>query len=201
MIRYANRDVRGRVPLGACLLTWFAGCLAVPRKRVKGVSFFVASNQSQNIRSRVKMMMKQIIMGAIIGVIISVVVDCLKKKYPIYGKKVSKCVYIAWALYMAFIGLFILDYYTTPPLPVDVRFRQALMDKGYVGMFINKSNKPFACKLVLRNSSLNQKTVMLLEIAPKKTTEIGWMEGWSFASGETFEVHCDGYRTMYYSVP
>ncbi|MGB7158403.1 MAG: hypothetical protein WBD40_10090 [Tepidisphaeraceae bacterium] len=93
------------------------------------------------------------------------------------------------------------DQTRLPDLPLAVSHRTSALGKGYVAHFRNTSNKHMVFKVRLINRTLNQQKEDSLELGPYGTTEIGWLEGWQFASGETIEVSQDGFKSQSWRIP
>ena len=87
------------------------------------------------------------------------------------------------------------------PIPVVVTLRDSLVGEGKVAVFSNQSPNRLTVSLVLENSAKRDRTAANLDLDPNGTAEVGWMEGWTFESGETIEVSHPSYATKRLRVP
>lgn len=87
-------------------------------------------------------------------------------------------------------------------LPVAVAFRSSIGGGSLVAYFTNEStDKYLNLKVTYTNKTLNQRKVEAFKLGPKQVTARGWMEGWSFQSGQTVTLESDGFGTMTVTVP
>lgn len=87
-----------------------------------------------------------------------------------------------------------------PALPIAVTYRPAIDGNSLVAQFHNTSAKYLAVQAVFENSGLHQKQSADLNIGPYNTVEVGWMQGWSFMSGETIALVNESYRPILFRV-
>lgn len=88
-----------------------------------------------------------------------------------------------------------------PPLPVSVTHRESMVGEGYVAQFENQSDKFLTIAVELRNETIGKKRSGHLELRGNHTTEIGWLQGWKFASGDTIAVSHADYKGATYRIP
>jgi hypothetical protein len=109
---------------------------------------------------------------------------------------------VAWAAAFAIIAGLV--WYTTtrdykeqslPPIPVDVKFRQALLGPGMVLQVHNTSDRPIVALVNLSNPTTQQRKSFRVDVAGNGTSEIGHQEGWTLAVGDNVEVFNDAYRS------
>ena len=123
-------------------------------------------------------------------------------------KKEQKTSPITWAAAIAIIvGLVWYaqsrDYkeHNLPVLPIEVKFRNAILGSGMVLQVQNTSSKPLMILVTLSNPTTQQKKVSRLDILPNSAGEIGHMEGWILASGDQIEVSNANFKTWKGSIP
>jgi len=84
-----------------------------------------------------------------------------------------------------------------PAVPVRVEFRRSVMGQGLVGIFSNYSAKQIPVVIALHNPTTGQRKQLSIQIAPGSMDEIGYLEGWQFASGDQIAIrsadmrHCE----------
>lgn len=115
---------------------------------------------------------------------------------------------VAWAALIAMIGgLFWFSQsreykeQSLPALPIEVKFRNALLGPGMVLQVQNKSGAPLMVFVSLKNPTTQQEKSMRLDISPNGNGEIGHQEGWVLASGDSIKVSNASYRTWQGSIP
>ena len=84
-----------------------------------------------------------------------------------------------------------------------VTLRDSLVGEGRVAVFSNQTPNRLTIRVVLNNAAVNDRKEGNLDLDPNGTAEIGWLEGWTFVSGETITItisHRD-YRSQTYHVP
>ena len=101
------------------------------------------------------------------------------------------------------IGLILLLAYAIwrPPLPIATTFRPAIDGNSEVAQFHNTGNKYLVIQATFENAGLDRRRGAVLNIGPYQTVEFGWLEGWSFMSGERIVLFGDGYRAQSIRVP
>ena len=88
-----------------------------------------------------------------------------------------------------------------PELPISLSFRKAEFGKGLVAQFTNKSDRYLKIAVDVINTTTKNKHAQYIEVGPNQYQEIGWAEGWSFASGEWITLTLVGYKKAVYKVP
>lgn len=88
-----------------------------------------------------------------------------------------------------------------PELPMTLSFRKAEFGNGLVAKFVNKSDRHLKVAVDVSNKTINKTFAVCIELGPNQYQEIGWAEGWSFASGEWIALTLAGYETAVYKVP
>ena len=87
------------------------------------------------------------------------------------------------------------------PVPVVVTLRDSLVGEGRVAVFSNQTPNRLTVSLVLENRAKHDRKTGNLDLEPNGTAEIGWLEGWTFESGETIEISHPNYRSKALHVP
>jgi len=88
-----------------------------------------------------------------------------------------------------------------PPLPVEIAYRKALTGPGLVLVVKNNSGRHLSIHATLKNPSLNQEKSYRLDVPPKGTTEVGYREGWTLASGDTVTLSHNVYKSWKGNIP
>lgn len=88
-----------------------------------------------------------------------------------------------------------------PLLPLEVTFRSSIGGGSLVARYMNTSDKYLAVSVALRNPTLDQAKTVVLNIGPNRVTEHGWLQGWSYSSGETITITHADYEVMELRVP
>lgn len=88
-----------------------------------------------------------------------------------------------------------------PPLPVEVKYRSALLGPGMVLQVQNTSDHPLFAVVKLRNPTTGVEKSFRIDMSSKGSAEIGHKEGWVLASGDTFEFVNEGFRSWQGSIP
>jgi hypothetical protein len=79
-----------------------------------------------------------------------------------------------------------------PQLPIDVGYRKAVMGPGLVVQLKNNSERDLAVLMTVENPTTNQEKTFRVDVSPKEVSEVGHLEGWTFASGDSIKViHAD----------
>ena len=78
--------------------------------------------------------------------------------------------------------------------PVEVTFRQSLLDEaGLVLQVHNTSDGHLSCVMEAENNLQKQSVSHSFSLAPYEDMELGIIEtGWSFRTGESVVVKCEG---------
>ena|SRR3990170_6283355 len=82
-----------------------------------------------------------------------------------------------------------------PPIPVEVKYRPALMGPGLVLHVSNTSEVPLVALVNLTNPTTKQSKSFRLDIQAKGSTELGHLEGWVLAMGDELQISNDAYRS------
>jgi hypothetical protein len=88
-----------------------------------------------------------------------------------------------------------------PPLPVEVRYRTAMLGPGMVFHVKNTSSKPLFAVVTLKNPTTREEKSFRIDLARDGTAEIGHQEGWVLAPGDTFQVFNEAFQTFQGSIP
>lgn len=86
-----------------------------------------------------------------------------------------------------------------PTLPVAVTFRKATLGEGHVAQIRNESERALAVRLRHKKAEGEPKE-MILVLKGGDADELGWMEGWKFAPGDTLLVQESGHKSIRVSV-
>ena len=86
-------------------------------------------------------------------------------------------------------------------LPVSVDFRRSLLGEGTVAVIKNAATHDMKVLVTVSNVTTKQRKDFVLFLRPLGTREIGWVQGWVFARGETIAVEHDGYARKLVFVP
>ena len=89
----------------------------------------------------------------------------------------------------------------TPSLPFSCAFRPAHFGHALVAQIHNNSNTVHKVLISIESPTTQQMLRKLEILGPGGVAEIGWLEGWSFVSGEKLRVHEAGFRDLDVSVP
>ena len=89
----------------------------------------------------------------------------------------------------------------SPPVPVVVSLRDSLVGEGKVAIFSNQSANRLTIEVLMENKRKNERLQRNLDLGPNGTAEIGWMEGWTFESGETITISHPNYRSKTERIP
>jgi hypothetical protein len=88
-----------------------------------------------------------------------------------------------------------------PEIPVKVGYRKAVLGPGLVLLMENKSERHLAVLLTVANPTTKQQKSFRVDVSPKQTAEVGHLEGWTFASGDSLKIAHTDYRTWQGSLP
>lgn len=115
------------------------------------------------------------------------------------GRKIIYSIF--FVLLFGVVGFGYYQSVQKPDLPISVKYRESILSKGYVTQFHNNSDKHLKVKITIASETTGKTKQGVLEIAPKSFKEIGWAEGWQFASGESIEVFNAAYKKAQYLIP
>lgn len=88
-----------------------------------------------------------------------------------------------------------------PDLPVKIVVRDSVVGEGYVVQFHNEANQRFVLTVCIENKAGKDRTERTLPIGPSEMQELGWVQGWKFASGDRITVKHDKYKSSTATVP
>lgn len=88
-----------------------------------------------------------------------------------------------------------------PEMPLKVSYRKAVLRPGLVLSMQNQSDRHLAVVLTVANSTTKQERSFRVDVSPKQTAEVGHLEGWTFASGDTLRIVHTDYRTWQGNLP
>lgn len=88
-----------------------------------------------------------------------------------------------------------------PDLPIEVTFRPSVGGGSLVARYQNTSTKYLSVVLNLTNTTYRETKEWKLELGPGQTVEHGWLEGWSYRSGERIQLSHAGYEPWVVTVP
>lgn len=88
-----------------------------------------------------------------------------------------------------------------PEMPVGISYRASVVGQGYVLQFHNTSTRLLRVAVSIKDSATGQSREMPLEIPGGKMSEIGWLEGWKFVSGDQVIVRHEEYAEKLYLIP
>ena len=89
-----------------------------------------------------------------------------------------------------------------PDLPIEVKYRESMLGKGYVAIIKNTSKSNISVNITLRTSNQDQqKKSAVIAFEPLFEESIGWMEGWEFKSGDAITISHNEYQTSTFKIP
>jgi len=88
-----------------------------------------------------------------------------------------------------------------PNMPVRVIVRESIVGEGLVAQFHNETSHRLVVDVILEDKNQNNKRSGALALEPNAVTEIGWIEGWKFTSGDTIKISHSNYKTIKYQIP
>ena len=83
-----------------------------------------------------------------------------------------------------------------PTMPVDVKFRPALLGSSMVVQLGNESDRYLSVVAKFSNPTTDQKLAARVDLAPHQTKEIGHLEGWAFESGDHITIEHNDYKSL-----
>jgi septal ring factor EnvC (AmiA/AmiB activator) len=86
-------------------------------------------------------------------------------------------------------------------MPVSVGFRDALLGSGRVLIMHNKTGKPLSLIVTAMDATSKKTKTFRIVVDGGLSRELGYAEGWAFASGDSVELACAGYDPIVKSVP
>lgn len=88
-----------------------------------------------------------------------------------------------------------------PVVPVRVEMRRSAMGHGLVAMLTNTSARQLPLLIATHNPTTKATKQFTLQVAPGLKSEIGYQEGWAFASGDKVLLRSAGFEDIQYTVP
>ena len=94
------------------------------------------------------------------------------------------------AVVVAIVGLLILFNWGSkkneplPPMPVEVKYRSALLGPGLVIEVRNMTSRHLSLIGDFRNLTTNQERSFRMDLSPNGEKSLGHLEGWVFSSGD-----------------
>jgi hypothetical protein len=88
-----------------------------------------------------------------------------------------------------------------PNLPIEVSFRSSIGGGSLVAQYKNTSSSHLTVLVALRNPTVGHEMTVTLSLGPNRVAEHGWVQGWSYMSGETISVTHADYEAMEVRVP
>ncbi|MGD9689298.1 MAG: hypothetical protein AB7K52_08190 [Phycisphaerales bacterium] len=88
-----------------------------------------------------------------------------------------------------------------PAMPVEVSFRQAELGPGLVARLSNASDRHLSVILKQFNPTLKSHTTARLDLKPRHTSEVGWAEGVTWASGDVLTIEHAEYASKSAKLP
>ena len=79
-------------------------------------------------------------------------------------------------------------------VPVRVATRQSITGPGLVAIITNDSAKTLSVSADFTNPTLHHSQTRSLILRPHRPIQIGYLEGWAFASGDQIVLRSDGYE-------
>jgi hypothetical protein len=116
---------------------------------------------------------------------------------PIYLRAIGALLgVVVFALAIAAIRM----EHTKSHFPFRVSYRKALTGSGYVAQIRNISRGSQSVKVTLENPTLNRARVYSLVVDARDFREIGYLQGWTLASGDKITLECNG-DVEFFSIP
>lgn len=91
--------------------------------------------------------------------------------------------------------------FVKPTVPVVVSYRGSAWGQGKVAIFSNQTANRLTISVKFENKKSNQQKSGTIDLEPNGKTEIGWLEGWKFESGETIEITHPDYSSKTVTIP
>jgi len=88
-----------------------------------------------------------------------------------------------------------------PAVPVRIEMRRSAMGRGLVATLSNTSAKQLPLLVATHNPTTKATQQFSLQVAPGLKKEIGYQEGWAFASGDRLILRSSGFEDIQYTVP
>jgi len=91
--------------------------------------------------------------------------------------------------------------FVKPTVPVVVSFRDSRWGQGKVAIFSNQTANRLTITVKVESKQQKQEKSGNIDLEPNGRTEIGWLEGWKFESGETIDITHPDYSSKSVTVP
>ncbi|MEY8689434.1 MAG: zinc-ribbon domain-containing protein [Leptothrix sp. (in: b-proteobacteria)] len=112
-----------------------------------------------------------------------------------------------WAVLVLLIGF--LFWYSAksereanlPIMPVEVKFRPALVGPGLVLIVNNTSDRYLSFIVNIKNPTTKSEQTYRVDAAPHQAAEVGHKEGWILASGDELKILHNEYKEWQGSIP
>ncbi len=88
-----------------------------------------------------------------------------------------------------------------PSLPVVVTYRESLVGEGIVAIFSNQTSNRLTITVEFESRSGTERKRGTIDLDPNGKSEIGWMEGWKFESGESIALAHPNYSPRTVTIP
>lgn len=110
---------------------------------------------------------------------------------------------VAWLALVAIIGCLLYAAYQSnlPRLPVDVKFRPALIGPGLVLVFENTSGEQLTFVAPMNRPATNNTRSLELYAGPHQTVSIGSREGWVGEHGDQITLKNNRFQSWSGSIP
>ena len=110
---------------------------------------------------------------------------------------------LAWLALVALIGYLAYEAYQAnlPRLPVDVKFRPALVGPGLVLMFENTSGQQLTFVATMQRPSTSNTRSLELYAGPHQTVSVGSRDGWVGERGDQITLKNNHFQSWSGSIP
>jgi hypothetical protein len=110
---------------------------------------------------------------------------------------------VAWLALVAIIGYLLYAAYQAnlPRLPVDVKFRPALVGPGLVLLFENTSGQQLTFVATMNRQATSNTRSLELYAGPHQTVSVGSREGWVGEHGDQITVKNNHFQSWSGSIP
>lgn len=88
-----------------------------------------------------------------------------------------------------------------PAVPVRLEMRRSAMNRGLVGMFTNTSARQLPLLIAMKNPTTQAVKQFSLQVAPGTKVQLGYQEGWEFASGDLVLLRSAGFEDVRNTIP
>lgn len=123
---------------------------------------------------------------------------------PPQPRKTHPVVWVVAILLIPLLGVMAWNSHreaSLPPLPVNVKYRHALLGQGYVLVLRNTSGQSLQLMASLTHPSINDTRRFDVYIAPNGSTGIGRLNGWITQSGDRITLTNSNYQPWSGSIP